>query len=329
MGKYDPISELLRNSRPPLTFTFAELDRLIGGLPRSARVHRSWWGNTHHPMHVHASAWVSVGWVVDELDLNVGRVTFVRGAVAERPRLSGLRRQVNATRSRLRNWDGPDGAAQLAAVLGRAGYASTMHAVAAHTSMLDPSVVAQTSGHAVFATVRLDTRRGERVGQFDETERVMFDDNLSPTLAFLWAAGHKRGTEMQFNHVWQTRRDRSVYTALWNVCMTPAFLAKTTDGSGHPEVRAALCRRAFDLYGHLPAGQGVPVAPPGYADLDWAPHPEPVIDLEAEYRRQMSTKPRNVVVGSARQFGWLFSAWQPDVTFWQGDSHSGPGEIFS
>ena len=115
----------------------------------------------------------------------------------------------------------------------------------------------------------------------------------------------------EFGHV---RRDRSAYTALWNLCATPAFLAKTTDGNNHPEVVASLRRRAFELYGHLPADTTEPPMPAGYRDLDWAPHPPPVDDLEAVYRQQMATKSKDRVVVSARELGWLFSGWQPDQT---------------
>ena len=246
MAKYDPISEFLRGATSPVTLKFAELDRLVGGLPPSARNHRSWWGNTHHEMHVHAKAWVSVGWVVADLDLHAERVTFARGVVDERPRLSSTVWRATG-RPRPRSSSGPDGAAQLAVVLKQAGYPTTLHAVAAHTSMLDPAVVAQTQGQAVFASVRRDVRSGERVGSFGDVDgvRVMLDDNLSPTVAFLWAAGHSRGVDMQYNHIWTASRDRAAYTALWNLCATPAFLAKTTDGNNHPEVVAALRRRVL------------------------------------------------------------------------------------
>jgi hypothetical protein len=42
-------------------------------------------------------------------------------------------------------------------------------------------------------------------------------------------------------------RTPEIYTALWNLCATPAFLAKTADGQNHPKVRVALKYRAFDL----------------------------------------------------------------------------------
>lgn len=170
MAKYDPISTFLRGATSPVTLRFAELDRLVGGLPPSARNHRSWWGNTHHEMHVHANSWVSVGWVVTELDLQAERVTFARGAVDTRPRLT--QRPRASRQVRRRPSPGPDGAEQLEAVLKRAGYPTTLHAVAAHTSMLDPAVVAQTGGREVFTSVRRHVRKGEQVGSFAEVDGV-------------------------------------------------------------------------------------------------------------------------------------------------------------
>lgn len=211
---------------------------------------------------------------------------------------------------------GPDGASQLASVLRSAGFPDTLHAVAAHTVMLDPSVVAQTRARGVFRTVRRDPRLNEQVGSFGDLDGlpVMFDDNLSPIAAFTWAAGHGRGVDMQFNHIWPSSRDPGSYTALWNLCATPAFLAKTTDGNNHPEVIAALRRRAFDLYRVFPPGRQEPEAPDGYDSLEWAPFPDPIDDLERAYRSAMATKPKDRVVLSVRRLGWVFSSYAPDAT---------------
>lgn len=303
VGKYDALVALLARSQSPVTLTFGELARVVGGLPASARTHRSWWGNTSNPNQVHAAAWVNAGWMVKNVDLASQSVTFATGKPDTRPQRSDVLVD-------------PDGAAQLAAVLTSAGYPSTMHAVAAHTTMLHPAVVAQTSGQAVFATVRRDVRAHEPVGSIGEVagRSVMFDDNRSATVAFTWAAGHGVGRDMQYNHIWPASRSAATYTALWNLCATPAFLAKTTDGRNHPEVVAALRCRAFDLYGCLPAGTRDPIPPDGYDELSWANHPPPVDDLEVAYRTHMLTKPKDRVVVSAREIGWVFSDWRPDVS---------------
>ncbi|HAP77953.1 MAG TPA: hypothetical protein DCR14_17965 [Acidimicrobiaceae bacterium] len=301
-AKYDPLTRRLRGEPgDALELTFTELDRLVGGLPASARSSRTWWGNTVNPSHVQAAAWVGPGWVIAEVDLVAERVRFERGQVQERGSGGGN--------------NGPDGVEQLATVLRQAGYESTLHAVAAHTRFLHPATVEQTGGQAVFATVRRDARQpGEQVGTIGtlDGQQVMFDDNSSPTSAYLWAAGHGRGRDMQFNHVWQASRNREAYTALWNLCATPAFLAKTTDGRNHPEVIRALQRRSYDLYGCLPNGATPPTAPDGYDELEWAPMPEPIADLESTYRRAMHSKPKDRVTISCRTIGWLYSKWQPD-----------------
>ncbi|MEQ1703218.1 MAG: hypothetical protein ABMA25_24190 [Ilumatobacteraceae bacterium] len=302
MAKYDPLTEHLRRAEPTaLVMTFDQVAAIVEGLPPSARTTRNWWGNTVNPRQVHAAAWIAAGWVVQSVDVRHGTVTFAPGTPDTRPQGK-------------RGTQAPDGVEQLAIVLRRAGYRSTMHAVAAHALMLAPSVVAETGGQAVFSTVRRDGLAREPIGRLGELSGrpVMFDDNLSPIAAFTWAAGFGRGRDMQFNHIWPSSRDASAYTALWNLCATPAFLAKTTDGRNHPDVVAALRRRSFELYGYLPAGASVPVAPEGYGELEWADHPAPTSRLETMYRTQMSTKPKDRVVVSAREIGWLFSGWLPD-----------------
>jgi len=178
-----------------------------------------------------------------------------------------------------------DGMAALAETLARAGYESTVQAVAAHPLFLDPSTVSQTCGEPVFPVIRNPNRRGE-VTEVDG-RTVMFDDNTTPTLTLLWGARRKKGPDVQYNHVFGDPRNPATYTALWNLCVTPAFLAKTTDGSNHPEVLAALRYRVVDLYGCWPAGEERPAEPAGYQDLAWAEAPEPVADLEAELRARL------------------------------------------
>jgi hypothetical protein len=203
-----------------------------------------------------------------------------------------------------------DGMSALYATLGRAGYASTLDAVAAHTLFLDPITVAQTRGEPVFPVIRNPNRRGE----FTEIDgrSAMYDDNTTPTLVLLWAARRTRGPDVQYNHVFGDPRNPATYTALWNLCVTPAFLAKTTDGSNHPEVLAALRYRVVELYGYWPAGEECPAEPPGYRALTWAPFPDPIENLEAELRARLAQAPASPPARAAREIGWLFSSWEPD-----------------
>ena len=205
-----------------------------------------------------------------------------------------------------------DGSAALEQIIARAGYASVAHVVAEHTVFLHPDTVAQTRGEPVFPVIRakLNTPR-RRVVEVDG-RRLWADDNGPPTYAFLWAARRRKGPDIQFNHVWPGSDVPELYTALWNLCVTPAFLAKTTDT--HPEVRQCLRYRAFALFDRVPAGEKPLAEPQGYASLQWAPHPEPIPDLEAVFRAAMASASKNSATTAARELGWLFSGWRPDAT---------------
>jgi hypothetical protein len=156
-------------------------------------------------------------------------------------------------------------------------------------------------------------RRGQ-LHTLPDGRQVLLDDNTSPTWTFLWASGRSKGLDVQYNHVWNDAGNPDLYTALWNLCATPAFLAKTTDGQNHPEVRAALQYRAYQLYGAHASGQFPPPAPKNFDQLRWAPMPEPVEGLEGLYRKRLAAAPKSRMAIAARTIGWLFSKWQPDQT---------------
>lgn len=203
-----------------------------------------------------------------------------------------------------------DGIASLDAIVRRAGFASIVAAVAEHTIFLDPRTVAQSRGEALFPVIR-----GVPPGTFvtlQGGQRVMLDDNTTPTVAFLWAAGCSKGKDVQFNHIWTDAKNPRRYTALWNMCATPAFLAKTTDGSNHPEVSAALQYRAYQLYGIHAHELPPSVRPAGFDHLQWAAMPGPVLDLEAVLRKELASKPKHRAAIAAHKIGWLFSGWEPD-----------------
>jgi hypothetical protein len=206
-----------------------------------------------------------------------------------------------------------DGVKALEIVLKRAGYESIVAAVAEHTVFLDPRTVEQTSGQPVFRVVRDMVRRGQ-IGLLSDGRKVLLDDNTTPTWTFLWAAGRSKGLDVQYNHVWTDSQNPDLYTALWNLCATPAFLAKTTDGRNHPEVRAALQYRAYELYGAHPRNQGPPTKPHGFDQLNWAAMPEPIDDLQTTFRVRLATTGKSRMAIAAREVGWLFSNWLPDAT---------------
>jgi hypothetical protein len=194
----------------------------------------------------------------------------------------------------------------LTKTLVRAQYGSVAEAVAEHTVFLHPDTVAQTEGKPLFRLVRDPPRRGS-IGELDDGTRVMFDDNTGPTLGFLWAAQRAKGRDVQYNHVWGDPRNLATYTALWNLCATPAFLAKTTDGSNHPEIVNLLRYRSFELFGQLPPGEERPARPRGYGALTWREPPEAVRDLESVLRRHLTDAPKSRPAVSARELGWVYN----------------------
>lgn len=206
-----------------------------------------------------------------------------------------------------------DGVRQLTTLLvERAGYPSVMAAVAEHAIFLHPETVAQTNHEALFATIRMRNRSERGQIAVVDGRRVLLDDNQSPAYAFLWSAGMSQYGDVQFNHVWNASRDPRAYTALWNLCVTPAFLARTTDGSNYPDVMSALRYRAYSLYGVPPEGFAVPLQPAGYDQLSWAISPEPANDLAAALRARLCRQPASRPARAAREIGWLFSDWVPD-----------------
>jgi hypothetical protein len=206
-----------------------------------------------------------------------------------------------------------DGVASLRDFARKAGYPTIVTAVAEHAIFLPPSTVAQAGHGALFRIVRDYVGRGT-FGDLPDGRRVLLDDNTSPTLSFLWSAGLGKGPDIQFSHLWTASRDPDAYTALWNLCVTPAFLAKATDGSNHPDVLAALRYRAFDLYGRVPSGFPDPPKPDGYGHLRWAPFAPAVSDLERELRQRLAGSPKSRPTIASRELGWHFSDWVPDST---------------
>jgi hypothetical protein len=300
-GKYDPLLRYLeaQPADEAVSLTFDEIGALVGRLPLSSAT-AMWWSNTAG--HSQALAWIRAGRRVIELRL-VDEVVVYSPASTDSlsPGSPGSFRGSG-------NWGLPtvmDGVEALHKALQAAGYPAIVEAVAAHTLFLHPETVSQARGEPLFPVIRDPTRRGV-IETLPDGTRVMYDDNTTPTLCFLWAARRSRGADVQYNHVWGDPRNPATYTALWNLCVTPAFLAKTTDGSNHPEVLAALRYRAVDLYGTWPSGEECPAKPTGYDGLTWPAPPEPVADLAIELRARLARAPASPPARAARDIGWLF-----------------------
>lgn len=196
----------------------------------------------------------------------------------------------------------PSGYQALAGLLLAAGYPSILHAVAKNVVFIHPDTVAQTEMKPMFPVIRNKELRATTT-VLDSGAEVMYDDNYTPTKAFVWAAGWTgKPKDLQFNHVVADSADPRSYTALWNLCVTPTFLAKPTDG--HPDVKAALRYRSHELYGS-PTFLEPPVKPEGYDDLAWGPVTVPIDDLATVMRQRLAkTKERRML--QIRRIGWLF-----------------------
>ena len=117
-----------------------------------------------------------------------------------------------------------------------------------------------------------------------------------------------RGRDTQFNHIYAASGDVDVYTALPNICMTPAFMAKLTDTD--QDIKKLLRFRSFDLYGWHPAAEPVPQRPRDYDSLEWAPPLAPVPDVRRAIEDAMARKPKDRTVRAAKEIGWLFGREQ-------------------
>lgn len=81
MSKYSPLAEYLRQeSSDEVRLSFADIEEIIGdALPRSAHVHRAWWGNLRaHHSHPWATEWMEAGWECDAVSLQDQWVRFKR-----------------------------------------------------------------------------------------------------------------------------------------------------------------------------------------------------------------------------------------------------------
>ena len=79
--KYTPVTSLLKNRRgETVKIAFGTLDRVVDGLPYSARAHAAWWYGSFEgtPTHAHKRAWEDAGFTILTVDLDAERATFTR-----------------------------------------------------------------------------------------------------------------------------------------------------------------------------------------------------------------------------------------------------------
>lgn len=77
---WDALRDILEQAQTPVRLTWAELDRIVGGLPPSAADHRAWWSGDRP----HVRVWRSAGYAVSDLVMGE-RVAFVRAGEPARP----------------------------------------------------------------------------------------------------------------------------------------------------------------------------------------------------------------------------------------------------
>lgn len=207
-----------------------------------------------------------------------------------------------------------DGKKVLEGIIQNSSYHTVKQAMASLSCFTHPKTVGQTRNMSVFKTIRgkNNSDRGKFLSN-DGQKIFMLDDNTSPTDAFLWANKIKRNyRDVQFNHIWPDNGDGEIYTSLANICITPSFLAKLTDND--PEIVSLLRFRAFELFnGFKPQNEQEPEKPDGYDLLQWAEPLSPQENLEQNYRQAMSTKSANRAVIAAKEIGWYFSNYSPDL----------------
>lgn len=98
--KYSPFSRyLLRRAKYTnhVTLDFAKIEGIIGdNLPFGALRTKGWWTNTSHTSQ--GQSWLTVGWKIQDVDLDKRTVTLTRVAGEATPRRKKIKRRKKTTR---------------------------------------------------------------------------------------------------------------------------------------------------------------------------------------------------------------------------------------
>ncbi len=212
---------------------------------------------------------------------------------------------------------GFDGGATLEHVIIGAGYETLERAVAALTVFSAPAVVAETGNRNLFRMRRKASSR-RTVDENDPT--VVLDDNFGPHFVFLAAnvvpdgrggrLSSLQNRHLALNHIYPSSRGMTSeeqigrYTNLANLCVSPAFLARTTDAM--PRIIELLQFRAAELYGYNPLGLRFENEDE-LRNLPWADPLTGVDDLQDEIRSRIERFGKtNSVRMAAECGGWCF-----------------------
>ena len=83
MGKYDKLRKYLSELEiSEVVLSFGSVEKLVGPLPKSARIHKAWWADDSK---VEAQAWRAAGWHVASVNQVTEEVSFERDTPASVP----------------------------------------------------------------------------------------------------------------------------------------------------------------------------------------------------------------------------------------------------
>lgn len=212
-----------------------------------------------------------------------------------------------------------DGKLALQEIIQMSEYHTLEQAIASLTIFSSPEAVRMSKGRPVFRSIRWRAADADKKGAITRLgdQWVFHDDNQTPANAILWAnqISRKKKSDLQINHIWDRSQDVDSYTALWNLCITPCFLAKLTDTDR--KVQSLLRYHATKIYGEfVPQGLRETEEPPGYVALRWAAYPKPFPDgeaMKASMLKRMQRAPKSRTTICARDVGWCFSDGQLEV----------------
>lgn len=116
MSKYEPLEKyLIASKEDAVALSFSQIEKILNrALPRSAFDYREWWANTQGS-HVQAKAWMSAGYMAEDVDMEGKSLVFRRWqdvtAAAQTPRYASFADMMAATqhlRSKVKFIDGFD-----------------------------------------------------------------------------------------------------------------------------------------------------------------------------------------------------------------------------
>ena len=181
-------------------------------------------------------------------------------------------------------------------------YVTVNQAIASLSVFTHPDTVKELGYKSLFSIVR--AKKTDKRGSLIDGKNAIACDNTSTQLIFCWANGwptsRRIGHHLQFNHVYDVSDDPKYYTSLSNICVTPACVAKLTDGK-KSEVKALLKYHIWRIYNEfVPEGELLPQKPLDYDKLEWANYPSPVDSVETVIRQRLTGNPKKAF----DYFGW-------------------------